>query len=114
MKRLKELREAYGMTQVELGKKLNVQKAAISKYEKGIVTPNGDLLSKLATIFNVTTDYLLGRDMTGAPALSAEQVALLKGFDSLNSDGQRDILGYLDFLKYKYARVESRNSVNQL
>ena len=48
MNRIKDLRQAQGLTQEELGKKLNVQKSAISKYEKGIVIPNGDVLKRLS------------------------------------------------------------------
>lgn len=36
-KRIKELRTSLGMTQEELGEKVGVKKAAINKYEKGIV-----------------------------------------------------------------------------
>lgn len=60
MNRLKSLREEKGMKQSELGKLLNVQDAAISKYESGKVPLTGDTLLKLSKIFNVSTDYLLG------------------------------------------------------
>lgn len=60
MNRLKSLREAKGMKQSELGKLLNVQDAAISKYESGKVPLTGETLLKLSKIFNVSTDYLLG------------------------------------------------------
>lgn len=44
MNRLKSLRESRGMKQSELGKFLNVQDAAISKYESGKVQLTGDTL----------------------------------------------------------------------
>lgn len=61
MNRVKELRESMGWNQTELGKKLNVKAAAISKYEKGDVSLTGETLLKLAEIFHVSTDYLLGK-----------------------------------------------------
>lgn len=59
--RLKKLREKKGITQAELGKLFNLSKQAISSYEKGGSTPPPDKLDGLASLFNVTTDYLLGR-----------------------------------------------------
>lgn len=61
MNRIKELRKQHELTQEELGSIINVQKAAISKYELERATPSTDILKKLADYFNVTTDYLLGR-----------------------------------------------------
>lgn len=58
-KRIKQLREERGLTQEQLGKILNVQKAAISKYEKGHTLPDSEALKKLAKFFNVSVDYLL-------------------------------------------------------
>ena len=59
-KRLKMLRKESRMTQDELARKLNVTKSIISNYEIGDRTPSTHILIKLAYIFNVSTDYLLG------------------------------------------------------
>lgn len=58
--RLKELRTDNDMTQTELADKLNLKASAISKYEKGITQPALDTLKKLAEVFCVTVDYLIG------------------------------------------------------
>ncbi len=62
--RLKQLRTENKMTQTELGKKLNVTKASISGYENGTRNPDQESLVKIAEIFNVSTDYLLGKETT--------------------------------------------------
>lgn len=59
--RLKELREEKEMTQEELGKLLNVSRQTISGYEAGAIEPSISNLIKLANIFNISLDYLLGR-----------------------------------------------------
>ncbi|GKX29054.1 hypothetical protein SH1V18_15340 [Vallitalea longa] len=59
--RLKKLRIDNHLTQEELGKKVNLKKSAISKYEKGRVEPNIDVIIKFAEIFNVSIDYLIGK-----------------------------------------------------
>lgn len=59
--RLKELREELGLTQEELGKRINVSRTAVSGWEIGSSEPNILNLIKLSDIFNVSLDYLLGR-----------------------------------------------------
>lgn len=60
--RLKSLREENGLTQEELAKKLSVSKSAISYYENGKRIPTVDNFHKLASILNVSFDYLVGND----------------------------------------------------
>lgn len=59
--RIKYLREKNGLTQKDVAVKLGVEPAAISKYELNMREPNIEAIKKLATIFNVSIDYLLGR-----------------------------------------------------
>lgn len=59
-KRLTELRKQRGWTQEEVAKKLNVSAQAVSKWEKDVSLPDIALLTKLASLFETTTDYLLG------------------------------------------------------
>ena len=59
--RIKYLREKNGFTQKDIATKLGVEPAAISKYELDMREPNIEAIKKLATIFNVSIDYLLGR-----------------------------------------------------
>lgn len=59
--RIKYLREKNGLTQKDIATKLGVEPAAISKYELDMREPNIEAIKKLARIFNVSIDYLLGR-----------------------------------------------------
>ncbi len=58
--KLKQLRIDAGMTQAELATRLNVTNSVVSYYELHERTPSPEILIKLAGIFHVTTDYLLG------------------------------------------------------
>ncbi len=60
MNRIKQLREERGMTQPELGKVINVQGAAMSKYENEKIPLTTDTIKALSEYFEVSTDYLLG------------------------------------------------------
>ena len=60
--RLKELRKQQGLTQVQVAERLGLSKAVISSYEVASRHPSYDILIKMAAIYGVTTDYLLGLD----------------------------------------------------
>lgn len=59
--RLKPLRKAKGLTQVEMGKLLDCTDRHYQKIEYGKVNLPATTLMFLADFFGVTTDYLLGR-----------------------------------------------------
>lgn len=106
MNRIKELRVAKGLTQEDLGNVLNVQKAAISKYENGRAEPSVDILRKMAAFFKVSSDYLLGISElaqppaapASTPPLSPQEQDLLRKYRTLTPDHQQDIDHQLDFL----------------
>ena len=60
--RIKELRLAHNMTGYELGLKLNITRNAVSQWETNKRVPTSTMLTHIAKLFNVTTDFLLGRD----------------------------------------------------
>ena len=70
MNRLKELRLQNGYTQDMLGSFLGVQKAAICKYETGRASLPQEILIRLADLFSVSTDYILGRDSSACSPFS--------------------------------------------
>ena len=77
----KKLRLQAGLTQAELAKRLNVTKAVVSYYENQERSPSPDVLIKIATIFHVTTDYLLGlsyRKMLDVTDLNDDELTLVR------------------------------------
>lgn len=80
-KRLKELRLQYELGQAQVARMANVTKNAISTYENGTRQPSFETLIRLAVIYRVSTDYLLGvandqsLDISG---LTEEDVAVVK------------------------------------
>lgn len=61
---IKKLRRDKDMTQEKLAEYLNISTQAVSRWETDLAMPDITLLPALANIFNVTTDYLLGVDIT--------------------------------------------------
>ncbi|KNY25777.1 helix-turn-helix domain-containing protein [Pseudobacteroides cellulosolvens] len=58
--RIKKLRKINNMSQDDLGKLLGLGRTAIANWEANQTEPTGENIKKLAEIFKVTTDYLLG------------------------------------------------------
>ena len=54
-----KLRTGAGMTQAELGQRLNYSDKSISKWERGEAIPDAFVLTQMAELFGVTVDYLL-------------------------------------------------------
>ena len=59
--RIRQLREARGMTQVELAAELCVTKQAVSNWENNNIQPSVETVVALADFFGVSVDDLLGR-----------------------------------------------------
>lgn len=61
--RIRMLREKSGLTQGQLADKVEIiTQKSISMYERGSRMPTSEVLEKLASVFGVSIDYLLGRD----------------------------------------------------
>ena len=59
---IRRLRLQHGLNQVMLAEKLNVTKQCISNWENDNVLPSIEALVRLADLFGVSTDFLLGRE----------------------------------------------------
>lgn len=62
MNRFRECREASGLTQKYVALTLGVKGPSVSNWESGKTTPTTDNVAALAKLYNVSVDYLLGRD----------------------------------------------------
>ena len=103
--RLKALRKEIGMTQIELGEKLNYGSTAIANYEAGRNQPSIPDLMKIASIFDVSMDYLLCvSDIRHPYEVSEETVAMHKFhqyYTQLNEESKKELFTYMRYLVYK-------------
>lgn len=79
--RIKELRVARNLSQVQMAKLLGVTKQSISNWENNNIQPSVDMLVSIARLFSVSTDYLLcldDRQVLDVSGLSPEYVAHLQ------------------------------------
>lgn len=67
--RIKSLREKRDLTQSDLARKLGITRSSVNAWEMGISVPSTQYLVELATIFGVSTDFLLGLPTTSTVSL---------------------------------------------
>lgn len=89
--RLKELREAKGLSQIDVGKRLDVTRSTISGYECNNITPSLEQLMRLAVLYNVSLDYMMGFENRSTLYL-----------DDLSESEQQTILDVVDRLKKEF------------
>lgn len=100
--RLKQLRKEKKMTQAALAKELAYGATAISNYESGHNQPSITDLKKIASIFNVSMDYLLGVNEIRRPYESDKKAddyeTFIKYFEMLEERGRKELLLYIQWL----------------
>ena len=60
--RIKEIRLAFGWSQVELARRLNISKQTVSNWADDNIQPSVEMLIALSEVFLVSTNFLLGRE----------------------------------------------------
>ncbi|MCR8641483.1 helix-turn-helix domain-containing protein [Paenibacillus sp. N1-5-1-14] len=109
-KRLKELREKRGLSQEDLADKLNIPRSSLANYESedNDRTPRRKRLEEIADLFDVSVDYLLGRDdSTYIESTPDEFKEIISKFENIEeiikdyylirfNDMYKDIFDYID------------------
>lgn len=88
--RITELRKQAGMSQFQLAKVLDIATSTLGMYETGKREPSLKVLNRIASYFDVSTDYLLGRpEKSGNIDENTDYTALEKALDNAKSfDGK--------------------------
>ena len=107
MNRIRELREANGWTQTQLGKRIGVAKTTITGYEREDRQPTPATICALCDLFGCTADYLLGRSASPLPVISPEDAAVLDAYHALPLELRRAVDGIL--APYRAAASEKKD-----
>jgi transcriptional regulator with XRE-family HTH domain len=95
--RLVELRREKGLSQIQVAEHLNITNQAYSLYETNKRQMNYKTLCLLADLFDVSTDYLLGRVDSIPSFLTDEEKDVVDRFRRLDDRGKGSIKSTLDF-----------------
>lgn len=68
--KITKLRKQKGVTQTELAKTLGITRSSVNAWEMGISIPSTQYIVELASLFSVSTDFLLGVDTTATVNVS--------------------------------------------
>ncbi|MBQ5841440.1 MAG: helix-turn-helix transcriptional regulator [Clostridia bacterium] len=107
-RRLVKLRKERGMRQEDVAKALQIHRTTYTKYETDVTTPDPAGLLRLAALFGVSVDCLVGRETQPTPAegvlrdggavwqLDSQEQQLLVLFRRLNDEQRETVLYRLD------------------
>ena len=123
--RLKSLRKKCGYTQVSLAETLGVSKGTVAMWETCKRTPDFDTLIRLSDLFDVRTDYILGKSNDSSSAklsdddieqlgrweLESVYTDLIKLYLSLDSFGQKDVE---NLIKSEVQRCKEQNTLQDV
>lgn len=99
--RISYLQENTHLNQSEVADKLQIERTAFSKIKNGTRKVSAEELNKLADIYGVTTDYLLGRkvDLGDVPV-----AAHIDDEEELTEEERQEIYDYIEFKKAQYKK----------
>ncbi|MFX3673321.1 MAG: helix-turn-helix domain-containing protein [Paenisporosarcina sp.] len=114
-KKLKSLRIKHGRTQQQIADMLGITRQGYGKYENDLGEPDNATLAKLADYFEVTTDYLLGREKNKVPTIELDKEydefekwkndpkldLFFQEFDQADEEKQAALLAVWEVLKKK-------------
>lgn len=96
---IKIVREQKNLTQKDCADIFGVTLRAWQTYEQGVSEPKYEVLCKIADFFNVTLDYLLGREKPKPKKMTLSdaelEAALLEAYRTFPEDVRRDFLDHI-------------------
>lgn len=107
-KKILERRLELGITQREVAVHVGVTEATVSRWESGdINNMRRNRIEKLAEVLQVSPFYIMGIDPnpTDATHFTADQLALVDSYNSLNDIGKRTLVSVLAALKQTYPKT---------
>ena len=96
---LRELRKDHGMTQADLAKELSLSPLTISAYERNRCVPDDSTKVKIAKLFNISLDYLLGLIREPLPYDRSDHVVQCP--QDFTAEDLKKVREYVAFLEYQ-------------
>ena len=100
--RIRELRTEKNMTQLRLSTELGVSQETVSSYERGRHYPSVSSLMMMASLFDASMDYIMGRSSVRMPtredSLSGEDYAALSLYRALTKADKQKALAFMQGL----------------
>ena len=105
--RIREARMRVGLTQREVSELLGVSGHAVWCWEAGKTKPSNDHLVELASCLEVSTDWLLGREVVEEALLEETDVSFRNAVASLPREDVEEIRNFIAFVREQRRRKGS-------
>lgn len=92
---LQDLREDRDISRKEMASYLNISLSTLGMYEQGRREPNIEMLIRIADYFNVSLDFLVGRDFTKIDLEKYQEALHLKNKIDKFPQGYKDIVNFM-------------------
>lgn len=107
---ISRLRKERAMTQEQLAEALGVTFASVSKWERGVATPELSLIARMADLFGVSLDALVGFQMQSGTAQALEKrihtLQQQKKYEEATAEAEKALLRYPNDFKIVYRSGE--------
>ncbi|TDG95420.1 helix-turn-helix domain-containing protein [Cardinium endosymbiont of Culicoides punctatus] len=92
--RIIQLRKECNISQSELAKKTAMSRTIIGNYERNANTPSIEVLAKLAKVFNVSLDFLIGEGEIAS--FNKDVLKRIEGIQNLDTDTKNHLFFIID------------------
>lgn len=107
---ISKLRKEHSMTQEQLAEALGVTFASVSKWERGVATPELNLIAEMADLFGVSFDTLVGYEIQNGSVIALEerihQLQREKKYDEAIMEAEKALLRYPNDFRIVYRAGE--------
>lgn len=100
-RRIQEWRKQIGLRQAQLAAKIEISHTQLTRYERKDIKPPADVLQRLASIFDVSIDYLVNGNKSDKVEQTLKDVEFIKQsmqFDHMPEEEKKSILKVLSAL----------------
>lgn len=105
--RITQLRKQQNLSQDELAKKAGVSRTIIGNYERNTNRPSIEVLIKLAKVFNVSVDFLIGEGELAA--LDKDLLKRIEDIEKLDEDTKKHLFFLIDNVIQNYKTKKAFN-----
>lgn len=111
--RLKNLRKEAGFTQVDVASKLGISQPAYASWERGVKKPTQENLVKIAQIFNVSIDYLVGNSEEKLDELDNIELLFRMNLKGLTEEEKKiykkELIEFMEERKKLFSKSKRKN-----
>lgn len=104
--RLRSSRESAGLSQIDAAKKLEISNGTLSGYERDYRDPDTRTLEKMADLYEVSVDYLLGRSDIKKEENKEDKMFAYGGFDDMSEKEMQHLWEYAEIMRERRKKME--------